>query len=73
MALVKDAVPFINFINALMQSFKNALAYYATTICYTDEMFMKWTPVVDFIKHFLHVTYGSSKIGRTIHCMYDLT
>ncbi len=66
MALVIDAVPFINFINAFMQCFKNALAYYATTICYTDKMFMKRTPVVDFIKHFLHVTYGLNKIGCTI-------
>ncbi len=52
-------------LNALLKCFQHARGYLATAVSYAHTMFVKSTPVVDFIS-MLCVTYGPSKISSTI-------
>jgi hypothetical protein len=43
----------IYLLHAAMQCFQNPLAYFATAVSYMHKFFMKLTPGLSFIKHFV--------------------
>jgi hypothetical protein len=47
-------------ISSPMQSFQNALAYFATVVSYLHKMFMKSAPVANVIRLFTAVSYNFS-------------